>query len=1041
MEIACEEVMHVVGAELELQQDGDISQHHEGPGTWIVPKHYNLQEDSSEDEDGVPMQVLREGLGDCVCCVCGERFAFLAHLIEHFGVHRSDVRCHLCQVMFPRVISLALHLENSHSGCRLFCDGCGLTFRSAWHMNEHMEQHARRKEVPGPRTLRPSSSYQNSREVEMVEESVVENEEMNVKYLKDEEQEVEVTKVNGSIENHILDIPENRLVLRACELDHNYYCTRSLPKPMVVPVNAHNMLGSVVETSDKVTNTSSETLYVNNNKSHTRTSSKDSEPEGGQQETVKVVVLRNLPQKAGRTSASILEAAYNKVMKSQSRRVDAVEGKAAVCGSASAVPQSAPVELNIKVEDDYEDGGWDCGPIQEEVVKEEDEDSVPSSDQDDGDSLPPGDSAYTPEEDLNSDTDSTTSINYNSDTSADGLQRSRSKGRRLRARSGRQKRARSSVVQKPLAAALEPGSSVDGSICVSCGLRRDPGAVGRCGCAPLHACCLCGLAQGTEEQLLKHQAEKHPSTKYVCASCLCVFPDQNIFTKHACCSKPETPAGPPLAQDKNAGSSKNLPLMILNFVPSPSTGGPSKPPLSTGDSQCRALPALLLTNNVIVNPLQKLGALTNSSLPVLPSKPSSPSNQSVPVQVMATMSLNSEQKVTGLVLKGAQGPGMSVSTVSQAETGQLNVVMHPQTKAERAAPSAADVKPAKMVIQGVVMSQHQLGSAGQPACVPVRMPSLMASLLGPSAASSPAQPQQSRVALRIPTYPCTSTKVSVSFSPTPVQFPAPTIASANGPKTLPPRNQLSAGRVRPMTLRLPAPGLIPGPVPGPTLGPAPLPGPALGPVPAGALGPTSAPSPAPIPLSSIASTPAQFPTCLQSPAGCSPTPRSQPPSQGPLKIVAMFVNQSQELALQKRLRQSWSSKAVFPCRQCGAISRQPSLGVRHRYKHRGPRRHRCQCGRAFQRRLHLLRHQVQHAEAVRYVCAACGRTFQGTHRLGRHRSDAIAKAGPGQPRTEKECRNLFHCVCGQAFARPAALLWHMLKNSKSRKKRLKKFLI
>ncbi|KTF72655.1 hypothetical protein cypCar_00049542, partial [Cyprinus carpio] len=47
--------------------------------------------------------------------------------------------------------------------------------------------------------------------------------------------------------------------------------------------------------------------------------------------------------------------------------------------------------------------------------------------------------------------------------------------------------------------------------------------------------------------------------------------------------------------------------------------------------------------------------------------------------------------------------------------------------------------------------------------------------------------------------------------------------------------------------------------------------------------------------------------------------------QAPLKIVAMFVNQSRDLALQKGLEQSWRSKTIFPCRHCGAVSRQPSL--------------------------------------------------------------------------------------------------------------------
>ncbi|KAK2855224.1 hypothetical protein Q7C36_007093 [Tachysurus vachellii] len=162
-----------------------------------------------------------------------------------------------------------------------------------------------------------------------------------------------------------------------------------------------------------------------------------------------------------------------------------------------------------------------------------------------------------------------------------------------------------------------------------------------------------------------------------------------------------------------------------------------------------------------------------------------------------------------------------------------------------------------------------------------------------------------------------------------------------------------------------------------------------------------------------------------------------PSSPRPLKIVAMFVNQSKELALQKRMCQSWRSKAVFPCRQCGALSRQFSLGVRHRYQHRGPRLYRCQCGRTFHQRMHLLRHQVQHAEATRYICAACGQMFCGTKQLACHRPLFRITQSNRKKQANKECRNIFQCNCGHSFTRPAALLWHMLKNSKARKLRLK----
>uniref|UniRef100_A0A672QTI7 Uncharacterized LOC107595368 n=1 Tax=Sinocyclocheilus grahami TaxID=75366 RepID=A0A672QTI7_SINGR len=121
---------------------------------------------------------------------------------------------------------------------------------------------------------------------------------------------------------------------------------------------------------------------------------------------------------------------------------------------------------------------------------------------------------------------------------------------------------------------------------------------------------------------------------------------------------------------------------------------------------------------------------------------------------------------------------------------------------------------------------------------------------------------------------------------------------------------------------------------------------------------------------------------------------------------------------------------IFPCRHCGAVSRQPSLKVRHRYLHRGSRLYRCQCGRSFQRQLHLLRHQVQHAESVRFVCARCGNTFEGAHKLTCHKR----KHRNGRWCVKKKCKAAFDCSCGQMFTRPSALLWHMLKNSKLSKR-------
>lgn len=149
-------------------------------------------------------------------------------------------------------------------------------------------------------------------------------------------------------------------------------------------------------------------------------------------------------------------------------------------------------------------------------------------------------------------------------------------------------------------------------------------------------------------------------------------------------------------------------------------------------------------------------------------------------------------------------------------------------------------------------------------------------------------------------------------------------------------------------------------------------------------------------------------------------------------ILAMFENDSQDVALMRRMNTGWRAKASHPCRQCGAILRQPSLIISHRYLHRGRRLHRCQCGRAFKHQLHLLRHCVQHAEAVSYICVSCGDTFTGAKHLAQHlKGDTLKNSCSGQKwksKVKTKCRMAFTCDCGHIFFRPSAYIWHQLKN-------------
>ncbi|KAM4568191.1 uncharacterized protein V3H82_012435 isoform 1-T3 [Fundulus diaphanus] len=172
----------------------------------------------------------------------------------------------------------------------------------------------------------------------------------------------------------------------------------------------------------------------------------------------------------------------------------------------------------------------------------------------------------------------------------------------------------------------------------------------------------------------------------------------------------------------------------------------------------------------------------------------------------------------------------------------------------------------------------------------------------------------------------------------------------------------------------------------------------------------------------------------------SPTPDtgvSELDASSTLSILALFENESRQWALMKRMNTGWRSKTPCPCRQCGAVFRQPSFAISHRYLHRGQRSHICQCGRAFRHQLHLLRHCVQHAEALSYICVSCGDSFSGAKRLARHLTDKpwqISRFGRKVKESEnRKCKMPFMCVCGLVFLRPSAYIWHQLRNRTKRK--------
>ncbi|XP_077432922.1 uncharacterized protein LOC144058374 [Vanacampus margaritifer] len=158
------------------------------------------------------------------------------------------------------------------------------------------------------------------------------------------------------------------------------------------------------------------------------------------------------------------------------------------------------------------------------------------------------------------------------------------------------------------------------------------------------------------------------------------------------------------------------------------------------------------------------------------------------------------------------------------------------------------------------------------------------------------------------------------------------------------------------------------------------------------------------------------------------TSHLDPSRSAPLPtILALFENQSQKLASIERTNTHRHSRVLRTCRQCGTVLRQPSLAISHRYLHRGRRSHRCQCGRAFKHRLHLLRHCVQHAEAKSYICVNCGNTFAGARLLAKHLRGKTWK----KKKCRGKCKMPLACSCGYVFYRASAYIWHQIKNNEN----------
>ncbi|XP_066538364.1 uncharacterized protein [Hoplias malabaricus] len=440
---------------------------------------------------------------------------------------------------------------------------------------------------------------------EDVEEVIIKSEEVEIMYLKEEE-ELE----NEEKESRFTRTTGRAHMLATVFSDHNYPGTQFPSSPSVSDKGpAQNTCNFTRGYTDHVKNTYSESL-------HKTKDTNDSEDD--QQKMVEILVIRPMPQQD--TGRVVLQASYEKVFKIPKLYCTAQETNSKSSFSSSAPVMLEPVQLDhgIKVEDDAENNLWECAPIEGDIIKEEDEESIGFNER--NGSFIQDSSTDDSEDDLSSDTDSV-SANYSSSDSGKSSHRLLRRSERLRTMRRTCTNASEKTInsleistglelcsnnEKPVVCGKvstfpEPNSSTEKQdssakiiagkdrssinnpqICSSCGLRKVPSLEQhkeQCKCIPIFQCYICGVIRKSDELLLKHQAEKHPLTKYYCSSCHRVFPNQSSFTSHPCLTKMHNGQIPPPA--KTAKNAKPPPSLTVEHLPLQDAGMSSKQPLNS----------------------------------------------------------------------------------------------------------------------------------------------------------------------------------------------------------------------------------------------------------------------------------------------------------------------------------------------------------------------------------------------------------------------------------------------------------------------------
>ncbi|KAI7807060.1 uncharacterized protein si:dkey-79d12.4 [Triplophysa rosa] len=1004
-----------------MHQAVDPGIQHNGCGNNTISAWYGISEGSSDEDDYyVPVDCE-----DCMCCVCGEHFPFLDQLMEHLKTHKGQLFCHLCMANFDRAVSLALHLKNAHPKYNLFCTVCHVSFKSTWHLNEHLEK-----------------NYQ---------EATKHEEKMNAKPLV----KIEETE-NGVGEKFVMGNSRDNVFL----LDHSY----CVPVRHTVSMESFGKRKVIKERQPRIhspsTSCSSSGLCSDDDPSSEFSSStshqlqphfdeeyvipgdgestdsteddgdalapKDTEycPDEDRSSDSQCSTGSNAIDSKSNSRNRHRKTEIKKEMNSEIKTSFAnhsVNPESSTCGAKMDFQTNSPnSKVAIKEENvnGCEEKPFVCcmcnaACINKDVLLKHIGEKHPTA-------------VYICSRCLDAFTQQNTfqkHVCWKRPTSQMNILLATTVPQLpvLNLSHADNRRTTSAPVPGP--------KSVEIQMIPQLLPQSLTPAV-----APLNS-------TNSSQKITSVIPTAIPVGQTVTTPPQTTIPTQTMLVGNV------SPSGPAKLTESHP-QAVTVPQTLVR-PPSVSVACPNVPACSppiqcpSPPNQTRMTlriptpfnPSLQTQNRVIVS----FSPTVNLSAPILVS---ANSNKSIPaprqtlagnirpLQLVGPVHL--PRNVRPVLLPGNVRPVQLTGNVRHVQlpgnvrpvqlTGNLRPVQSSGTL--RPVQSSGTLRPVQS--SGTLRPVQSSGTLRPVQSSGTLRPVQSSGTLRPVQSSGTLRPVQSSGNLR---------PVQSSGNLRPVQSSGnlrPVQSSGNL------RPVQSSGNLRPVQS---SGNLRPVQLPG-NVRPVQLPG-NVRPVQvlsnarplqfSGNVQPLQLPANIrPILLPGIASVPlASCPTLVsailrKNPAHTSPA-QVQSPTPGLPQTVGMFENKSSDIALQKRLKQTWSSKPIFPCRHCGAVSRQPSLRVRHRYLHRGSRLYRCQCGRSFQRQIHLLRHQVQHAEAVRFVCACCGRTFDGANKLTRHKQQSRLIH---RQYAKTKCIAAFECTCGRVFTRPSVLLWHVLKNTK-----------